>query len=72
MTRITSEEFEILKKGRGVQCETEKDGEWLYETLTNEDGEEIAFASYRDGRATYAHFMAAVAKDDGATWDRRL
>lgn len=48
-TKMTKAEFEALKRQRGVQCETERDVEFWYETLTDEDGNELAFASYRTG-----------------------
>ncbi len=47
---ITKEQFDTIKNRAGIQVATEQDTEYWYETLTDEDGQEIAFASYRTGQ----------------------
>ena len=46
---MTKEQFDAIRSQPGVTVETERDVEFWYETLVNEDGQELAFASYRTG-----------------------
>lgn len=47
--QITSEEFEALK-AKAASIETERETNFTYENLLDDDGNEIAFATYQSYR----------------------
>lgn len=51
MTTITAAQFAALRPTNDDLIVTERDGEYLYETVVDVDGNEIAFASYKGGEA---------------------
>lgn len=49
-TQITQAEFDALRPINADLIRRERDGAYEYETITDGDGNEIAFASYRAGQ----------------------
>jgi hypothetical protein len=50
---ITKAEWDAIRPSNSDQLTIEREGAYLYEIVTDDDGQEIAFATYRDGEATY-------------------
>lgn len=51
MTTITREQFDALRPSNPDLVVIERDGEYAYEVITDYDGREIAFATWRGGEA---------------------
>jgi hypothetical protein len=49
MRSITSQEFDTIKSRPNMNVSVERDVEYWYETVIDEDGNEVAFASYHTG-----------------------
>lgn len=55
---ITKEQFDALRPMNADLIKRERDGAYEYETIVDDDGNEIAFASYRGGECV-GHTMVA-------------
>lgn len=57
MQTVTREQFDAFLASNATQGETEieRDGEYAYECWLNQDGEHIAFITFRAGEAISFH-----------------